>query len=121
MNEPRKWTLKGKQRALALAIAVVVIGTCARTAGAARMAGAGVGRMAVGRRTNEQLRPWRCPVTVQADNERERAERKRSVDKAVDGAMLLAFYGYLNHDQETIDVANVGLAAVGYPLLRPVR
>jgi hypothetical protein len=52
---------------------------------------------------------------------REREERQRSIDKAVDGAMLLAFYGYLYRDQETIDIANEGLRAVGYPLLSAVR
>ena len=44
-----------------------------------------------------------------------RTARQRSIDKNVSGAMLLAFYGYLHRDQESIDVVNVVMRECGYP------
>lgn len=43
------------------------------------------------------------------------AARQRSIDKNVQGAMLLAFYAYLEHDQQAIDVANLVMRECGYP------
>jgi hypothetical protein len=46
-------------------------------------------------------------------------ERQKSIDKNVSGALLLAFYAYLDPDKErakeSIRVANVVMDACGYP------
>lgn len=47
--------------------------------------------------------------------------RQESIDKDVRLAMMLAFYGYLDRDQETIDVVNQGMRAMGYPEAPPVE
>lgn len=47
------------------------------------------------------------------------SERQRSIEKNVDGAMMLAFFAYLHPDkklaQESIDVVNKVMDACGYP------
>ena len=49
----------------------------------------------------------------------DRSERERSIEKNVDGAMMLTFMAYLEPDkklaQESIDVANKVFDACGYP------
>ena len=52
-------------------------------------------------------------------------ERQASIDKNVNGAMLLAFYAYIDPDhkrgQESIDVVNTVMDACGYPRVPNIR
>ena len=52
---------------------------------------------------------------------KERETRQKSIDKNVAGAMKLAFFAYLNRDQESLDVADLVMRECGYPRLEPIR
>lgn len=54
------------------------------------------------------------------ENTRRRA-RQKSIDKNVAGAIKLAFFAYLNRDQESLDVADLVMRECGYPKLDPIR